>query len=821
MSNKVRLVVIGSGIVGCSAAYHLTMLGWRDVLVLDKGALFENDGSTSHAPGGVVALSHSKLMTQLAIYSSDLYATLPQLGDDRNTYNGIGGLEMAISEARWQDLKRLHSAAKGFGAESFLLTPQEMKEKAPLIDEKQIVGGLFAPKGANISGAYVSEGLARAAEATGGAKFVGHTKVTEIEVQDGRVTAVLTDNPEMLRIECEQVLLCANIWAPAISEKFGVSVPLMACEHQYAISTPLPELSYLDRNNPDQELTFPNIRELDSAMYYRQHWDSYGVGSYWHKPLIVNPRDLKKTAMKPFTPEDFTLAWEQAQKIIPALRQADLTTKFNGMFAFSVDGYPIIGQSKVKGFWTAAASWITHAGGVGKSVAEWMTHGETEWDMRQAHIHRFASHQTTRYYIDTICAKNYREVYDIVHPAQPLSEPRNIRLSPFNARLTALKSEFTAFAGLELPNWFEENTRLLEQYNEQIPHRHGWAGQYWSRIQGAEHLATRDNVALFDLTGLSIIEVRGAGALKFVDYLCSNRINKPVGSVVYTTWLTPSGGIKRDLAVARLADDQFWMFVGEGTLPQDVDWVMQHAPTDGSVVVNDISNSYSALGLWGPNARKVLSQATNADVSNDAFPYFTCQWIEIGPTRVLALRVSYAGELGWELHIPMDSSLPVWDKLWDAGREQDMIAAGMGAFDSLRIEKGYRLWGRDIYTEYNPYQAGLGWAVKLKKGPFIGRNACQKAKKKPLKKKLCCITLDDPNAVLFGYEPVFAHGECIGHITSGNYGYSVRKFIAYAYLPAQHAAPGTQLQVEYFAQRIGATVSKEPLYDPKMTRLKA
>ena len=430
-------------------------------------------------------------------------------------------------------------------------------------------------------------------------------------------------------------------------------------------------------------------------------------------------------------------------------------------------------------------------------------------------------HQTTQFYIDTICAKNYREVYEIAHPSEPLSEARHIRLSPFDTRLKELKAEYTAFAGIELPNWFEENARLLEQYDEQIPHREGWAAQYWSRIQGAEHLATRENVALFDLTGLSIIEVRGAGALKFVDYLCSNRINKPVGTVVYTTWLTPSGGIKRDLAVARVADDQFWMFVGEGTLPQDYDWVLQHAPTDGSVVLNDISNSYTALGLWGPNARKVLSQVTNADVSHDAFPYFTCQWIEIGPTRVLALRVSYAGELGWELHIPMDSALPVWDRLWQAGREYDMIAAGMGAFDSLRIEKGYRLWGRDIYTEYNPYQAGLGWAVKLKKGRFIGRQACLKAKKKPLKKKLCCITLDDPNAVVFGYEPIFANGECIGHVTSGNYGYTLGKFIAYGYLPTKYATPGTQLEVEYFNERFAATVSKEPLYDPKMTRLKA
>ena len=277
MSNKVRLVIIGSGIVGCSAAYHLAKLGWRDVLVIDKGESFNNDGSTSHAPGGVVALSHSKLMTQLALYSSELYATLPKLGDDRNTYNALGGIEMAVSKARWEDLKRLHSVAKGFGGESYLMSPSETKKMAPLVDDTQFTGALFAPQGANVTGVYISEGLARAAEATGGTKFVGHTKVTGIDIKEGRVNAVLTDNPELARIECEQVLLCANIWGPAMGEKMGISLPLMACEHQYVISSPLKELDYLDRSNANHELVFPNIRDLDSAMYYR----SIGTGMAW------------------------------------------------------------------------------------------------------------------------------------------------------------------------------------------------------------------------------------------------------------------------------------------------------------------------------------------------------------------------------------------------------------------------------------------------------------------------------------------------------------------------------------------------------------
>lgn len=820
MTHKAKLVIIGSGIVGCSAAYHLTNLGWKDILVVDKGHPFENDGSTSHAPGGVVGLSHSKVMTQFAQYTSKLIGELKPYREDQYTYNPVGGIEIAISEPRWQDLKRLHSAAKAFGAESVLLTPAEAKEKAPYLNTDAFIGGLFVPRSAIVKGAHVSGALARDAEATGGAKFVGQTLVTEIEVKHGQVQAVVTNNPEMPRIECEQVLLCTNIWGPVLGDQLGVKLPLMAFEHQYVITKPLPELAHYDPANKDDEVNFPTMRELDSTMYYRKHWNAYGIGSYWHRPHMVSPYDIKGNAMNPFTPEDFEEPWKQAVNLIPMLAGAELEKAFNGMFAFSVDGYPIMGETHIQGLWTAVASWITHAGGVGKSIAEWMTHGEAEWDMRQCSVLRFNKFQTTQTYTHIVTQKNYREVYDIIHPSQPITEPRKVRLSPFYARHEGLDCSFTAFAGLELPNWYAQNGRLLEQYEDRIPQRSGWAAQFWSPIQGAEHLATRENAALYDLTGLSIIEVKGSGAAAFVNYLCSNQMDKPVGDVVYTTWLTPSGGVKRDLAVARLADDQFWMFVGEGTLPQDLAWVNRHAPKDGSVIVTDISDNYSALGLWGPNAGEILSKVTTADLSDEAFPYYTGQWIEIGPVPVYAMRISYVGEYGWELHIPMDSSLPVWDAIWAAGREVDLVTAGMGAMDSLRLEKGYRLWGMDVYTEYTPYEAGLGWTVKLNKGEFIGREACLKAKEKGLKKKLCCLTMEAPDAAAFGYEPIFSNGNCIGHVTTGNYGYSVGKYIVYGYLPVAYAKPGTELEVEYFNERYPATVAKEPLYDPKMMVMK-
>ena len=822
MTQHAKVVIIGSGIVGCSAAYHLAKLGWKDILVIDKGDLYENDGSTSHAPGGVVPLSHSKIMTQLGLYTSNMIASLDHFSEEQNSFTQVGQLEVAISEARYKDLVRLHSTAKAYGGESYLLDAKESAEKLPIMNEEAIYGSLYIPSGMIIKGSHVTGALARDAMATGGANFVGHTMMTDIEVKNGRVTAVQTNNPDIPRIECEHVLLCANIWAPALTEKFGINLPLMAFEHQYVITKPLAHMSQFDRTNKDHEVTYPTMRELDSVMYYRQHWDAYGVGSYWHKPHMVRPQDVKKTAMHPFTPEDFFgKPWQQTLNLMPSLKGAEFETQFNGLFAFSIDGMPIIGESKVKGFWTAVASWITHAGGVGKSVAEWMVHGDTEWDMRQAHIHRFHQFQTTEAFTSIITKKNYREVYDIIHPKQSVSEPRNVRLSPFHARLEPMKPEFTAFAGLELPNWVAENSRLLEKYEEQIPARSGWEAEHWSPIMGAEHLETRNNVALFDLTGLSIIEVKGVGAPKFINYLCSNEMDVKNGRVVYTTWLTPKGGVRRDLAVSRLADDKFWMFVGEGTLPIDMAWTEQHAPKDGSVTITDISNAYTAVGLWGPNARKVLEKVTDDDVSNEAFPYFTAKWITVGLTPVYALRISYAGELGWELHFPMDMALPVWDLLWEAGREFEMPVAGMGAFDSLRLEKGYRLWGGDVYNEYNPYESGLGWTVRLKKtADFIGKDACLELKKTPLKKKLCCMTFENGGMSL-GYEAIYANDQCVGHVTTSNYGYSLGQFIMYGYLPMKNAEVGTALEIEYFGERFPATVVNEPLYDPKMERLRA
>jgi glycine cleavage system T protein len=691
---------------------------------------------------------------------------------------------------------------------------------APYLDETLYVGALHVPGKLIVSGADVASAIIRDTEAMGGVAFVGQTEVIDIEVKGGRVAAVHTNNPDMATVACEQVVLCTNIWSPILAGKLGIHVPLLAAEHQFVRSTPIPNLSQFDPNNKDDEIVYPTVRDLDVAMYFRQYWHTMGIGSYHHKPLMHHPRTVGKSATMPFTPDDFHEAWGIVQQAIPDLKSAEIIHSFNGMFSFSIDGSPVVGETVIKGFWVAAAIWLTHAGGVGKVMAELLTHGASEWDIRQIDVNRFLDYQITEKFISIAASKNYAEVYDLTHPAQPTTRPRNVRLTPFHAFYQSMKATFIPNAGLEMPYWFGENQRLLEQYEDRVPERSGWGAKYWSRIQGAEHLATRENMALFDLTSLAIIEVVGKSAADYLNYLCTGEMDMAIGRMSYTLMCTPGGGIKRDLTVARVAEDCYWMFTGNATLPLELQWIRQHAPTDGSVTIRDLSHTYAALGLWGPNARTVLERVTHEDVSNEGFPFYTCRWLEVGMVKAFALRLSYVGELGWELHLPMDMAAAVWQDLWEAGRDLGIVAAGAGAFRSLRFEKGYRLWGSDIHTEYNPYEAGMGWMVRLNKGEFIGRSALTKAKNAPLKRRLCTLTVDNPNVVLTGYEPIYSNGDCIGQITSGNYGYAVGKYIAFGYVPVDYAEPGTVLQVEYLAERHRAVVTQDVLWDPQNERMK-
>ena len=507
---------------------------------------------------------------------------------------------------------------------------------------------------------------------------------------------------------------------------------------------------------------------------------------------------------------------------MPGIEGAGLTRKFNGLFSFTNDGFPVLGESpEVRGFWSAQAVWITHAGGVGRAVAEWIVNGEPAADLRECDIRRFHPHALSRPYVRARAAQQYREVYDVIHPRQQMDSPRNIRLTPFFARQRELGAVFFENAGWERPQWYDANEALFDSLTAAGQSRSGWEARDWSPTVAAEHVATRERAALFDLTPFAKFEVTGPGALDALQRLASNRMDRRVGSITYTSMLTPSGGIKCDLTVTRLGRQRFMVVTGGAMGLHDLDWIRSHLPDDRSVSVADVSSGLCCIGLWGPRARDLLSRACEDDVSDGAFPYMTAKSITVGEVPCLALRISYVGELGWEIYAPAEQGLRLWDTLWEAGQPLGVIAAGGGAFDSLRLEKGYRLWGNDIHTEYNPYEAGIGFAVRMNKGDFVGRDALVELRSRGLARSLCCMTLDDPGSVVVGKEPIMDGDRVLGYVTSANYGHSIGRGIAYGYLPIDHANAGTKVDVLYFGERLPATVAKEPLYDPDGSRMKA
>lgn len=807
MTQRAATVVVGAGIVGAATAYHLALLGHDDILVVDKGEIPNNPGSTSHAPGGVVAMSHNRLLARMSFYSTDLYRRLEPFDDRRHTYNPVGSIELARTPERMADLVREQGESLAFGAETALLDPSGVVGMVPYLEAGPIEGGLFIPDSAIISGVNVTAALLRDARATGRVRVQNRTEIVDVDGEK-HVEAVVTATGE--RIETERVVMSTNIWALPLRRRIQ-ALPLLAYQHQYVETGPV--LEGFDPADPDQEVTVPTVRDLDAALYYRHHWDRLGVGSYHHVPLPVWPEAIGETAERPFTPEHFQPAWELAREILPALPPApDLTRALNGMFAFSIDGMPIIGQTALGGLWLAVASWITHAGGVGKSVAELIDSGESEWDLFQASIDRFHPHQTTRWFVETAGNKNYAEVYEIHHPNEPPSAPRQVRLSPFQPRLDQFEPEYRPFAGIELPAWYGANRPLLDRYGDRIPARSEWASRHWSAICGAEHLAVREGSGLFDLTGLSILEVSGEEAEEFVGYLCSSRIDVDPGRVVYTTWLTPGGGIKRDLTVARLAGDRYWMFVGEGTRPQDLAWVRSHVG-DRRLNVHDISDAYTALGLWGPEAPAVMEEVLGAPLE---LGYFRGRWIEIGPVPAYAMRISYVGEAGYELHFPLDQALVVFEWLWPVANRMGTVMAGSMAMDSLRLEKGYRLWGVDIHTEHDPHAAGLGWTLRPDDG-FVGAGAAAERRSEP-GSILVCLRLDVADAL--GNEPVLADGTVVGYVTSAAFGYSVEGGLAFAWVEPEVPDSVRDITVLVEGVEHPARIVEDPVWDPSGSRLR-
>ncbi|WP_425424741.1 GcvT family protein [Streptomyces aurantiacus] len=805
------MVVVGAGIVGCSLADELTARGWTDVTVLEQGPLPAPGGSTSHAPGLVFRTSPSKTLTAFAQYTVEKFNSLEV--DGVSCFTPVGGLELATTPERLAELHRRAGYAASWGVTGEIVSAARCKELWPLIDESLVLGGFHTP----------DDGLARALLAaraqlaraeSRGARFLDRHTVTGIEQAAGRVTAVVTDQGVF---PADHVVSAAGFWGPVIGRMAGIDVPLQPLAHQYARTEPLPGLA-----GATTEASMPILRFQDRDLYFREHTDRLGIGSYAHKPLPVDPfavlpydearaHDMEMPSSFPFTAKDWAPSWDDCRRLLPALRESEIEEGFNGVFSFTPDGMPVLGESPaLRGFWLAEAVWVTHSAGVAKAMAEWMIDGRPEIDVHECDLTRFEDAQRSPSYVRDRGSQQFVEVYDVLHPLQPMARPRPLRVSPFHARQQELGAYFLEGGGWERPHWYEANAPLAASRGP-LPERDAWSARHWSPIVAAEARATRERVAMYDMTPLRRLEVTGPGALDFLHGMTTNNLRKKPGAVTYTLLLDETGGIRSDLTVARLGPDRFQ--VGANS-PADLDWLTRHAPSD--VAVRDITSGTCCVGVWGPLARALVQPLTRDDFSHEAFGYFRAKETYIGHVPVTALRLSYVGELGWELYTSADLGLRLWDTLWEAGREHGVIAAGRSAFNSLRLEKGYRAWGVDMTDEHDPYEAGVGFAVRLDKGDFLGMRALE-GRSRP-RRRLTPLLLDDPASVVLGKEPVYVDGVAAGYVTSAAYGYTVGRCVAYAWLPVLPA--GTGVSVEYFGEKVAATVADEPLFDPEMTRIR-
>src|SRR5579859_4472315 len=812
MQKESRIVIIGAGIVGCSLADHLTQMGCTNVVVLEQGPLFKPGGSTSHAPGGVHQTNYSQTMTEFAQYSVKRYLDLDL--DGQPCFLQVGSIEVAATPARWEDLKRKTGVATSWGVTSHLLNPDECAQKIPLLDPARIYGGFFVPTDGIAKPVRAVESMARLATERG-ASFYWNVEVLDIEVSDGHIHSVVTTGG---RFEADAVVSCAGIWGPRIGRMVGVPVPLVPMEHQYVVSSPLEDMA-----GETCEAVFPLLRHQDRDMYFRQVFDRIGAGSYQNRPLPVSADDLVSVekaevmpSVVPFTPDDFEPAWRDATELLPALGKAKIEEAINGIFSFTTDGFPLLGESRdVRGFWMAEAIWITHAAGAARAVAEWMVDGVPRVDMRQCDIYRFEPFQLSPSYIHQRSCQGYVEVYDLKHPLEPMEEPRPIRISPFYQREKELGARFLEASGWERPQWYEANAPLVD--GRPIPPRGSWEGRYWSPIVGAEHLATRERVGMYDMNSLTKVEISGPGALAMLQQLTTGNMDKPVGAVTYTLMLDSRAGIKSDITVARLGPDHFQIGCNG---QRDIDWFERHLPGDGTTHVKDMTAGMCCVGVWGPRARDLVQGLSDADFSETGHRFFHAKRVFIGEVPVIAMRLSYVGELGWELYTDATYGLRLWDLLWQAGQPLGVIAGGRGAFDGLRIEKGYRFYGRDMWTNHDPYEAGVGFAVNLKKGDFIGREALFQRREDGPRRRLVTVTLDDPSRVVMGSEPVYAGGDHVGFVTSAAYGYSVGRGVTYAWVRPDCSDIDTPVEVEYFGERLAAGVRPDAIFDPEMDRMR-
>jgi 4-methylaminobutanoate oxidase (formaldehyde-forming) len=811
LPSSAKIVIVGGGIVGCSAAYHLCKMGVSEVLVLERAKL--SSGSTWHAAGLVGQLRTSANITQLLGYSVALYDRLEAETGLATGWKRNGGLRLACNAERWTEVRRQATTAHSFGLEMHLLTPKEAQELWPLMTVDDVVGAAFLPTDGQASPSDIVQALARGAR-TAGVTIREDTPIIGVRVENGAVRGVKTADGY---IACEKLVICAGQWSREIGRMAGVNVPLVSVKHQYLITEKIPGVAP----------SLPTLRDPDRLTYYKEEVGGLILGGYEPNPIpwAENgiPHGFHYTLLDPDW-DHFLPIMELALPRVPALENAGIKQLLNGPESFTPDGNFILGEApEVRNVFVGAgfnAFGIASGGGAGMALAEWVAKGEPPYDLWPVDIRRFGRNHFDVDWIRTRTLEAYSKHYTMAWPFEEYASGRPLRRSPLYERLKAQGAVFGEKLGWERPNWFASAGETAEDV-------YSYGRQNWFAAVGREHEAARKRVAIFDQTSFAKFYVGGRDAETALSWICANDVAKPPGSLTYTQMLNARGGIECDLTVARLAPDLFYIVTGTGFATHDFHWISSNIPDELRARPFDVTSQHAVLSLMGPRARDVLSAVTRDDVSNAGFPFGTCRRITIAGAPVIALRVTYVGELGWELHIPTEFAATVYDKLMEAGRPHDIANAGYRAIESLRLEKAYRAWGSDIGPDHTPLMAGLGWAVKLRKNtPFLGREAIEAARDAPLPRLLAGFTVDDPNVVLLGRETIYRDGMRVGWLSSAGWGYTVKKNIGLGYVrdpegvDAEYVMSG-EYELEVATERVPAKAFLKPLYDPEMKKVKS
>ena len=819
LPERARVVIIGGGVIGCSLAYHLTKLGWSDVLLLERKQL--TCGTTWHAAGLIGQLRATRNMTQLAKYSAELYATLEAETEVATGFKQNGSISLALSGDRLEELKRGASMARTFGLEVQVLTPRDCKEAYPLINPEGVTGGVFLPKDGQADPANITQALAKGARSRG-ARILEGVKVTAIHRKDGRVTGVGTDRGD---VASDFVVNCAGMWGREVGRLAGVKVPLQACEHFYIVTESIPDLPR----------DLPVLRVPDECAYVKEDAGKILLGAFepLAKPWALEgiPEDFCFDQL----PEDvahFEPILEAAIQRLPILETAGIHTFFNGPESFTPDDRYLLGEApELKNFYLACgfnSVGIQSAGGAGKALAEWMEAGEPPFDLWDVDIRRMQPFQSTRSYLFERSKETLGLLYADHYPYRQFETARGVRHSPLHERLAAAGACFGEVAGWERANWFLPP--MARAAGERAEYRYAWRRQNWFAHSAAEHKAVREGVGLFDMTSFAKIRVEGRDAEAVLQRICANDVAVEPGRIVYTQWLNGRGGIEADLTVTRLSETAFLIVTSAASGPRDLTWLKRHIPEDANCVALDVTSGEAVLAVMGPEARALLQPLTESDLSDAAFPFGRAREIDLGMAVLRAHRITYVGELGWELYVPTEMARQVFDRIVDAGAAQGLRLCGMHALDSCRIEKAFRHFGHDVTDEDHVLEAGLGFAVKPDKTPsrfgdFLGREAVLRKKQQGLSQRLLQFRLADPEPLLYHHEPILRNGEIAGYLTSGSYGHHLGAAIGLGYVACGTQESGADVlasayEIEIAGDRVAAEASLKPLYDPKSERIR-